>query len=75
MYFDLSYLKNICFNSDYFFFQLLFGSFSPNGIKMVLGLTWERARESRSEDLKALSSDVHWKLEHLHASRMNTAYR
>ena len=32
-------------------------------------------RESRSEDLKALSSDVHWKLEHLHASRMNTAYR
>ena len=31
-------------------------------------------RESRSEDLKALSSDVHWKLEHLHASRKNTAY-
>ena len=30
---------------------------------------------SRSEDLKAPSSDVHWKLEHLHASRMNTAYR
>ena len=32
-------------------------------------------RESMSEGLKALSSDVHWKLEHLHASRMNTAYR
>ena len=31
-------------------------------------------RESRSENHKALSSDVHWKLEHLHASRMNTAY-
>ena len=31
-------------------------------------------RESRSEDLKALSSDVHWKLEHLHAKQVNTAY-
>ena len=30
-------------------------------------------RESRDEDLEALSSDVHWKLEHLQ-SRMNTAY-
>ena len=28
----------------------------------------------RGEDLKALSFDVHWKLEHLQ-SRMNTAYR
>ena len=31
-------------------------------------------RESRSEDLEALSFNVHWKLEHLQ-SRMNTAYR
>ena len=31
-------------------------------------------RESRGDDLEALSSDVHWKLEHLQ-SRMNTAYR
>ena len=30
-------------------------------------------RESRSEDLEALSFNVHWKLEHLQ-SRMNTAY-
>ena len=30
-------------------------------------------RESRSEDLEVLSSDFHWKLEHLQ-SRMNTAY-
>ena len=30
-------------------------------------------RESRSEDLEALSPNVHWKLEHLQ-SRMNTAY-
>ena len=29
--------------------------------------------ESRSEDLEALSFDVHWKLEHLQ-SRMNIAY-
>ena len=31
-------------------------------------------RESGGEDLEALSSHVHWKLEHLQ-SRMNTAYR
>ena len=31
-------------------------------------------RESGGEDLEALSSNVHWKLEHLQ-SRMNTAYR
>ena len=30
-------------------------------------------RESGGEDLEALSSNVHWKLEHLQ-SRMNTAY-
>ena len=30
-------------------------------------------RESSSEDLEALSFNVHWKLEHLQ-SRMNTAY-
>ena len=31
-------------------------------------------RGDRGEDLEALSSDVHWKVEHLQ-SRMNTAYR
>ena len=30
--------------------------------------------ESRGEDLEVLSSNVHWKLEHLQ-SRMNTAHR
>ena len=30
-------------------------------------------RESGGEDLEGLSSNVHWKLEHLQ-SRMNTAY-
>ena len=32
-----------------------------------------RGRESGGEDLEALSSNFHWKLEHLQ-SRMNTAY-